>query len=181
MDRRSLLAAAGSLYLGAAAGCVETLTGGRLADAVNPGDRTRQEGEVIGLYNDAVTHRNDGVATRNEGIDAFEGRDYEESIDRFETAIDHFDNAIQKFADAAALAYELGEEEAGSICENAEKDADLQIAATEAALNAAEVASTGGSTTEINQHIEEHQDLLERSESHPVEDPQTLADVIESG
>ena len=57
MNRRSVLAASGMLYGGATAGCLETLTGGRLSDAIGQSERTRREGEVIEAYNDAIFYR----------------------------------------------------------------------------------------------------------------------------
>lgn len=162
-------------------GCLDSFSGGQFSGGADQSQLSAQRGEIVELYNDAITERNDGVRTRDDAIQAFNGETYGEAIDQFETALEHFESAKQGFADAAALANDVGEDEVADICETAEEDADLQIAATEAGLNATEVADSGSSPAEVNEHVEEYQDLLEQAEEVPVEEPQALVDIIESG
>lgn len=179
-DRRTVLIAFGFASLGWISGCLETVTGGSFSDRMDPAELSARKGELVDVYAGAVDDRNEGVRVREDAIGTFNDESYGEAIEKFDAAIEHFDGARQGFREAASLAYELGEDEAGSICEDAEADAELQIAATRAGLNAAKAADGDGTAADVNEHVEEYQDLLQQAEDVPVEDPQALVEVIES-
>jgi hypothetical protein len=181
MKRRRLLVTCSLPVLFGLSGCLDTLSGGRISGGADPTQLTAQRGEIVELYDEAITERNDGVRTRDDAILAFNDESYEKAVGKFEVAIEHFEGAKQRFEEAASMAYELGEDEAGSICEAAEEDAALQIEASRAGLNAAKAANGDGTSADVNGHVEEYRDLLERAKDIPVEEPQTLADVIQSG
>lgn len=179
--RRTVLVGFAGTSLSFGTGCLDTLSGGRFSGGVDQTQLTAQKGEIVDRYADAIEDRNQGITARDDAVRAFNDESYDEAIDTFETAMEHFESAKQGFADAAALAVETGEEDVAAICETAEEDAELQISATEAALNAAEAADSGEDPAEVNGHVEEYRDLLEQSEQITVEEPQTLVDIIESG
>lgn len=181
MKRRKLLVSCILPVLISLPGCLDTLSGGRFSGGADPTQLTAQRGEVVETYDEAITERNDGVRTRDDAIRAFNDESYDDAIGAFETAIAHLEAAEQGFGEAADLAFEIGEDEAGAICEDAEENTALQIEATQAGSNAAKAASGDGTSADVNGHVEEYRDLLEQAKDVPVEEPQALADVIQSG
>lgn len=178
--RRSLLTALGLLAVGSTPGCLESFSGGRISNQIDQTQVTASKGTVVERYDDALVHRNDGIRVRDRGIEAFNERAYGDATDRFETAMDHFDAAVEGFSNAAALANEIGEAEAAEICEAAEENTRLQVAATSAAMEAANTAAGGGGSSDVNDHVETYQDRLEAARKHDVSQTQALADVLQA-
>lgn len=179
-NRRSVLCGVVTVSVGVSTGCLDTFSGGSFVGGADPTQLTAKRGEIVRLYDEAIAERNDGIRTRDDAIQTFNDGEYGRAIEKFEETTEYFGEAEAGFAEAASQAKELGEEEAAAICGNAEENAKLQIAATRAGLNAAKAANGQGTAADVNEYVREYQNLVEQSQEIAVEDPQTLAEVIES-
>lgn len=141
-------------------------------------DLSDRQRSIVSTYDTALEERNEATTTRDSGITLFNDEEFARAVDAFKTAREDYQIASSGFATAAEDAREIGETEAAELCSTAEQETSIQLAATDAALEAARAGRTGEDTANINAHIKEYQEFESEAAELSVKDTDTLVEVL---
>ena len=182
MSTRRRVLAVTALSLSAAAGCLEDTVPDDLAERLPGGregpDDSEARRDILTDYEAALEARNAGIEVRDRGIEHFNVEAYAEAIEAIETALDDFIAAEEGFEDAMAGASDLDLDRVHGICADAAENTRLQVAATEAGLEASTAADEGADADSINESIMTYQERVEEAEGIPVADGETVAEEL---
>lgn len=142
-------------------------------------DDRQQRENIFDHYNDGIGYHNDGAQALDSGISAWNADDTSRAISEYDTAEQEFRSAEDEFDEAAAIAIDIGHQEAQEIADTGGQFVTLRRLQAEDSKQGAEAEQNDRDAETVNGHLDRAREHADEAEQMRVRDPDVVREILD--